>query len=79
LKVTTGTQVTFMSASSTLALHPLAPSANRGTTPGNPITMTDTGDSASFTFNTKGFWAYYCTVHGSADDGSFMAGVIWAD
>jgi len=78
LKVATGTQVTFMSTD-TFVTHPLAPSVNRGTRPGNPITSTVTGNSASFTFATKGFWAYYCTIHGSADDGSFMAGVIWAD
>jgi plastocyanin len=79
LKVATGTQVTFMSAGSDFVTHPLAPSVNRGTHPGNPITSTTAGNNASFTFATKGFWAYYCTIHGSADDGSFMAGVIWAD
>jgi plastocyanin len=81
LKVATGTQVTFMSSSSTndFIVHPLAPSANRGTRPGNPIVSTTTGTSAMFTFPTKGFWAYYCTTHGSLDDGTFMAGVIWAD
>ena len=79
LKVPTGTQVTFMSAASDFVLHPLEPSANRGTRPGNPITATVTGNNASFTFPTKGFWAYYCTIHGSSDDGSFMAGVIWVE
>jgi plastocyanin len=81
LKIATGTQVTFMSMSATsdFVVHPLEPSANRGTRPGNPITPTATGTSASFTFPAKGFWAYYCTIHGSADDGTYMAGVIWAD
>jgi plastocyanin len=79
LKVPTGTQVTFTSTTSDFAVHPLDPSGNRGTRPGNPITPTATGTTASFTFPAKGFWAYYCTVHGSSDDGSFMAGVIWAD
>jgi plastocyanin len=79
LKVATGTQVTFMSATSDFVVHPLAPSVNRGTRPGNPILPTVTGSSAAFTFPAKGFWAYYCTIHGSADDGTFMAGVIWAD
>jgi len=81
LKVPTGTQVTFasMGATSDFVVHPLEPSANRGTRPGNPITPTATGTTASFTFPAKGFWAYYCAIHGSADDGTYMAGVIWAD
>jgi len=28
-------------------------------------------------FPDPGFFAYYCGVHGGADDGSTMAGVIW--
>jgi plastocyanin len=81
LKVPTGTQVTFTAMDPTLgfAAHPLDPSGNRGTRPGNPITPTVTGTTASFTFAAKGFWAYYCTLHGSLDDGDYMAGVIWAD
>ena len=81
LKVPTGTQVTFTAASATLgfASHPLDPSGNRGTRPGNPITSTTTGTTASFTFPAKGFWAYYCTIHGTDGSGDFMAGVIWAD
>lgn len=79
LKVATGTQVSFTTTTSDFAVHPLAPSTNRGTRPGNPITMTATGTSAMFTFPAKGFWAYFCSVHGTLDNGTFMAGVIWAD
>ena len=79
LKVPTGTQVTFTSTTSDFGVHPLDPSGNRGTRPGNPITSTVTGTTASFTFPAKGFWAYYCTIHGGSDDGNYMAGVIWAD
>ena len=81
LKVPTGTQVTFTASDPTYGFtaHPLDPSGTRGTRPGNPITLTMTGTTASFTFPAKGFWAYYCTIHGSSDNGDFMAGVIWAD
>jgi plastocyanin len=79
LKVPAGSQVTFASTASDFLVHPLSPSANRGTRPGNPITFKDTGNSATFTFNARGFWAYYCTIHGASDDGAFMAGVIWVE
>jgi plastocyanin len=78
LKVPVGTQVTFMSTTSDFGPHPLYPSASIGTLPGNPITPTTTGNNASFTFPAKGFWAYWCMVHGT-DSGTFMAGVVWAD
>jgi plastocyanin len=78
LKVPAGTQVRFMSTTSTLAAHPLSPSASIGTLPGNPITPTASGNDASFTFSSKGFWAYFCEIHGS-DTGMNMAGVIWVD
>ena len=81
LKVPTGTQVTFtaMDPNFGFAAHPLDPSGNRGTRPGNPITPTMTGTTASFTFPAKGFWAYYCTIHGTDGTGEFMTGVVWAD
>jgi plastocyanin len=78
LKVPVGTQVKFMSTTSDFGSHPLSPSASIGTLPGNPITLTTTGNNASFTFSQKGFWAYFCMVHGS-DTGAYMAGVVWAD
>jgi plastocyanin len=78
LKVPVGTQVTFTSTTSDFGAHPLYPSASIGTQPGNPITPTTTGNNASFTFSAKGFWAYWCMIHGS-DSGNFMAGVVWVD
>ncbi len=79
LKVSTGAQVTF---EGDFGMHPLTPSARRGKLSGNPITTvaSDAGvfaPSATFTFPTAGFFAYFCAVHGSADDGSGMEGVIW--
>ena len=38
--------------------------------------MTNTGSTASFTFPTAGFYAYYCMFHG-VDNGQFMDGVLW--
>jgi plastocyanin len=73
LKVTAGSSVTF---SGDFAAHPLDPSELRGTTAGNPIMLTNTGTSSSFTFPSAGFYAYYCQFHG-ADNGQFMDGVIW--
>ncbi len=75
LKVSAGTLVTF---EGDFGNHPLAPSAARGTQTGNPIAATGLGSTASFTFPVAGFWAYYCTNHGSDPDGAFMSGVIWA-
>jgi len=77
LKVAAGSQVTFVPAttSDSFSGHPLMHSM-RGTLP-SPITETTTGAMKTFTFATPGFYAYYCEFHGSADDGNFMAGVIW--
>ena len=79
LKVAAGAQVTFTPATSgdSFSAHPLNHST-RGTQ-GGPITETITGATKTFTFATPGFYAYYCEFHGSADDGNFMAGVIWVD
>jgi plastocyanin len=78
LQVSAGAQVTFEGDFGT---HPLTPSAKRGTLTGNPIVdgPADGGASASamFTFPTAGFFAYFCAVHGPADDGTGMEGVIW--
>ena len=75
LKVASGASVTF---SGEFSSHPLDPSDLRGTLTGNPIMLTNTGTSASFTFTTPGFYAYYCQFHG-ADNGQFMDGVVWAN
>jgi len=77
LKVAAGSQVTFVPATSSDSFsgHPLMHSL-RGTLP-SPITETTTGAMKTFTLATPGFYAYYCEFHGSADDGNFMAGVIW--
>ena len=79
LKIAAGEQVTFvpMTSADTFVLHPLNHS-QRGTLP-SPINQTLTGSMATFTFPTPGFYAYYCEVHGAADDGHFMAGVIWVE
>lgn len=74
LKITHGESVTFNGSFSS---HPLASSLNRGDTTNNPIQNTGTGDTATFTFPTPGVYAYFCAFHGSADDGSGMAGAIW--
>jgi plastocyanin len=79
LKVTAGSTVKF---SGDFSLHPLEPSAMRGNTTSNPITATsalpDGGLETSFTFPSAGFYAYFCSFHGSSDTGAGMAGVIWA-
>ena len=78
LKVSAGSTVTF---TGDFLTHPLLPSSKRGTLTGNPITATavvpDGGTSVQFTFPTPGFYAYQCDVHGSADDGTGMEGVVW--
>jgi plastocyanin len=75
LQVAKGASVTFLGE---FGLHPLVPSTMRGTTSGNPILSTPTGISASFTFPNSGFYAYFCSFHGT-DDGLSMAGVIWVN
>jgi plastocyanin len=75
LKVSAGATVTW---NGDFATHPLDKSETRGTLTGNPITMTNTGTTASFTFPTPGFYGYYCRFHG-ADDGQFMDGVLWVN
>lgn len=74
LKVPTGAQVTF---TGDFGAHPLSPSAQRGTLTGNPIAPTSAGTTATFTFPTAGYYAYFCTVHGSSDGSAGMVGVIW--
>jgi plastocyanin len=75
LAIDVGQTVTF---SGSFAAHPLYPSAKRGTLDGNPIGGTSSGDRTDIRFSNPGFFAYYCGVHGGSDDGSTMAGVIWA-
>jgi plastocyanin len=75
LAIDAGETVTF---SGSFAAHPLYPSAKRGTLQGNPIGGTSSGDRKEIRFGNPGFFAYYCGVHGGSDDGSTMAGVIWA-
>jgi plastocyanin len=74
LQVSAGATVTFNGDFTT---HPLDVSAARGTLTGNPITLTNTGTTKSFTFPTPGFYAYYCMFHGFDTGGTGMAGVIW--
>lgn len=74
LAVEAGAIVTF---SGSFVAHPLYPSARRGMQAGNPIGGVSTGDSKAIAFPSRGFFAYYCGVHGASDDGSAMAGVIW--
>ena len=45
---------------------------------GNPIGGNSAGESKVIRFERPGFFAYYCGIHGAADDGSTMAGIIWA-
>jgi plastocyanin len=59
------------------SVHPLKPSANRGDTTDNPIKDTSTGMEATFTFPKAGFFGFFCNIHGMADDGKNMNGVIW--
>ena len=66
-----------MTFSGSFVAHPLYPSARRGMQAGNPIGGVSTGESTAIAFPSRGFFAYYCGVHGAADDGAAMAGVIW--
>lgn len=70
LRISMGQSVTWMGD---FTMHPLR------SAPGNPgvgvIASTDTGASQSFTFNTTGFYGYYCNIHGSAA-GTGMSGTI---
>ena len=75
LAVDAGDTVTF---SGSFAAHPLYPSTSRGTVEGNPIGGQSVGESKVIRFDRPGFFAYYCGVHGAADNGSTMAGIIWA-
>jgi plastocyanin len=70
--VKVGDTVTFKGG---LAGHPLSASM-RGDQP-NPITETKTGTDKTVTFTTAGTFAFFCEFHGSADDGTGMAGAIW--
>ena len=74
LAVDVGETVTF---SGSFAAHPLYPSTSRGTVAGNPIGGSSVGESKVIRFERPGFFAYYCGIHGAADDGSTMAGIIW--
>jgi plastocyanin len=75
LAVDVGETVTL---SGSFAAHPLYPSDSRGTVAGNPIGGNSAGESMVVRFERPGFFAYYCGVHGARDDGSTMAGIIWA-
>ncbi len=72
-RIAAGQSVTF---SGTFSFHPLTPGVPPGQTgtasPSNPITVTNTGTTASFTFPTAGFYPYYCANHASMG----MVGVI---
>jgi plastocyanin len=74
LRVARGARVAFVGD---FSAHPMWPSTDRGTRPGNPITFTGSGGAASFTFATPGFFPFYCQHHGPTDDGTNMSGVIW--
>lgn len=77
LRVSRGATVTF---TGDFGFHPLYPSRARGTIQGNPIQATGAGStSRGFVFSEPGFFAYYCGVHGAFDDGTGMAGVVWAE
>jgi plastocyanin len=75
LKTTPGATITF---SGDFATHPLIPSTIRITASSNPIVMTTTGTTASFTFTAPGFYGYFCGAHGD-DQGDAMSGVIWVE
>jgi plastocyanin len=75
LKIAAGTQVTF---SGDFGTHPLAPSTTRGMPSNNPIVVTGSGTTMSFTFDAPGFYGYFCGEHGT-DQGSGMAGMIWVE
>ena len=75
LAIDAGRSVTF---SGSFTAHPLYPSARRGTIANNPIGGVSSGDTKVVLFPGRGFFAYYCGVHGAADDGSTMAGIVWA-
>jgi plastocyanin len=75
LAIDAGDTVTF---SGSFAAHPLYPSARRGTLADNPISGTSAGEQKDFVFSRAGFFAYFCGIHGGADDGGTMAGVVWA-
>jgi plastocyanin len=82
LKVTKGASVEFKANNGTFAHHPLKPSVKRGTATDrmvNPIKLTETGTSASFTFADAGFFPYFCAMHGFQDTGlgTMMDGVVW--
>jgi plastocyanin len=74
LKVKKGTAVKF---TGDFTLHPTEPSKMRGELMGNPIPSLKSGMESTVTFDKAGFFAYYCTVHGGSDTGTFMAGVVW--
>jgi hypothetical protein len=59
------------------AAHPLKRSTMRGDVASNPIQNTVTGNEATFVFSKPGFFGFYCDLHGSSDNGSNMAGVVW--
>jgi plastocyanin len=75
LLIDAGGSVNF---SGSFVAHPLYPSARRGTRANNPISGVSSGDSTVVVFPNPGFFAYFCGAHGAADDGTAMAGVIWA-
>lgn len=80
MQISSGQEVTFEGdmTAVTFSAHPLRPdtapsrSEDPDGSPGNPITATDTGNTASFTFDSTGVFPYYCDFH----HGSGMYGVI---
>src|SRR5262249_7385282 len=79
IQVSMGTMVTF---TGTFSSHPLL----RGLAPGHsgepassggpfPTTAVSSGMTAPLTFNTPGFCALYCTVHGGSPNQ--MNGTVW--
>lgn len=75
LAIEAGSTVTF---SGDFDLHPLYPSRSRGALAGNPIGGRGSDSTRDVLFPQPGYFAYYCGIHGAFDDGSTMAGVVWA-
>ena len=79
LKISPNQTVTFTGAAPTgvFQIHPLEPSTMRGDLGANPIPTTqNTSLTLDVTFPARGFFAYFCRVHGMDSDGSGMSGVI---